>query len=209
MLVDVLLPTTCPVCGERGSAPCERCWRLLRAAPPAPPPTGVDVCRSLLLYEGAGRELVARLKYRNARSSIAWFSAGMAELARPFVTVGETVVTWAPTTAPRRRARGFDQAELLARGVARALQLPCASLLVRPPGVAQTGRRAAERRHGVRFDARAGVAATSVLIVDDVITTGATIEAAATALRGASSTSVIVVTAGRTPLKIGDSSADA
>jgi predicted amidophosphoribosyltransferase len=76
----------------------------------------------MLAYGGAGRELVARLKYRNARASVGYLARGMAAL----VVRGEVdVVTWAPTTPARLRARGFDQARLLARGVARRLALPC------------------------------------------------------------------------------------
>ncbi|MDQ6728379.1 MAG: hypothetical protein M3066_19780 [Actinomycetota bacterium] len=133
----MFIPTTCPVCGEPGSAPCARCTGDLRAAPALPAPPGVGECCALLDYDGAGRELVARLKYRNARSSLPFLARGMAAL----VTAGPTdVVTWAPTTPTRLRARGFDQAELLAKRVARHLGLPSRRLLRREAGPAQTGR---------------------------------------------------------------------
>ena len=61
------------------------------------------------------------------------------------------VVTWAPTTAARRRQRGFDQAELLARALARRLHVPCRRLLLRPPGNAQTGQPLDVRRAGPAF----------------------------------------------------------
>jgi predicted amidophosphoribosyltransferase len=161
----------------------------------------------LLRYEGAGRELLARLKYRNARGPVAWLADGMAALA---IAVPEEfdVVTWAPTTSARRRARGFDQAEVLARAVGRRVAKPTKPLLVRAPGAPQTGKTAAARRTGPMFSAR-GAAPERVLLIDDVVTSGATVSAAAFALRAAGTTSVIVITGGRTTLKVHQLPADA
>jgi len=190
-----LLPTACPVCGATGPAPCGRCAAELRRAPVLPPPPGIDGCRALLDYDGAGRELVARLKYRNARSSVPFLGRGMASLVAgaPF-----DVVTWAPTTPARLRARGFDQAELLARAVARHLGIPCRRVLRREPGPAQTGRDAFARLQGPGFVARRALRGATVLLVDDVVTTGGTVAAAARALREAGAGAVHVVAAART-----------
>ncbi len=144
---------------------------------------------------------MARLKYRNARSALRWIAARQAEQVRR-ARVPVDAVTWIPTTAQRRRARGFDQAELLARGVARHLRRPCRRLLDRAPGPAQTGRSAAERRAGprLRVVARADVP-DHVLVVDDVVTTGASATAAADALRRGGAAFVMVSAVARTPLK--------
>ena len=109
-------------------------------------------------------------------------------------------VTWAPTTPERARARGFDQAELLARSVARHLGLPARRLLRRLPGPHQTGHSAHERRHGPRFSASGGDAGP-VLVVDDVCTTGATLSAAAGALRGSGARTVHGLVLARTPAR--------
>ena len=194
-LEAVLLPTTCPVCGAQGPAPCEGCATELRRAPPLPAPPGVDSCAAFLNYDGAGRELVARLKYRNARASVPFLARGMAAV------VGEAVdvVTWAPTTPARLRARGFDQARLLAKAVGRELGVPCRPLLRRAPGPAQTGRDAVSRHAGPAFLARTSLAGRRVLLVDDVVTTGATAAAAARALKEVGAAAVHVVAAARTP----------
>ncbi len=193
---SVLLPAACPACGARGSAPCRACAREVRPAPSLPPPAGVDGCAALFAYEGVGRELVARLKYRNARSVVPFLVREMTRLAgsEPF-----DVVTWVPTTPARRRRRGFDQAELLARALARRLRTPCRGLLSRRPGPSQTGRSLAERRHGPVLSARPGVP-TRVLLVDDVVTSGATASAAASALRVSGAREVRMVVAARTPV---------
>ena len=191
----MFLPTSCPVCGALGPAPCEGCAGELRAAPALPAPAGVDTCVALLAYAGAGRELVARLKYRNARASVPFLARGMAAV----VPAPVDLVTWAPTTPARRRDRGFDQARLLAGTVARELGVPCRPLLRRRPGPAQTGRDALARRQGPAFTARRALAGRRVLLVDDVVTTGATVTAAARALTGAGAVEVHVVAAARTP----------
>lgn len=190
----MLLPLTCPGCGARGAPLCARCRDAMRPAPALPPPPGVDVCSAVLAYEGPARELVARLKYRNHRTTLAGLARAMATMVADL----PDVVTWAPTTAERRRRRGFDHAELLARAVAHHLGRPCRPLLDRAPGPPQTGRPLAGRRTGPRLVASVRPPA-HVLVVDDVVTSGATCSAAARALKGAGAGVVDVVAAARTP----------
>jgi predicted amidophosphoribosyltransferase len=105
-------------------------------------PAGLVSCRSLLRYDGAGRTLVTRFKYGNARDCLPWLAHGLAGMVDPRRV---DAVTWVPTTAARRRARGFDQSELLAARVAALLGRPLVALLGRCPGPPQTGRTRAER----------------------------------------------------------------
>ncbi len=198
ILDRVLLPVVCPVCGAAGAAPCPVCRADLRPAPRLAPPAGVDRCEAAFSYEGVGRSLVIRLKYRNARAALPFLARSMAALVEASTV---DVVTWAPTAVSRRRDRGFDQAQLLARAVARHLGLPCRSLLRRRWAPApQTGRTLAERRRGPAFESR-GAVPSRVLVVDDVVTSGATVSAAARALREGGATDVHVVVAARTPLR--------
>jgi ComF family protein len=114
------------------------------------------------------------------------------------------VITWVPTTTARRHERGFDQAQLLAKGLSRQLCRPCRPLLVRAHGPPQTGRTATERLAGPALSVRPSVARRMprrVVLVDDVITTGATMTVAARALREAGVERIVAVAAARTPLK--------
>ena len=195
----MLLPSSCPLCAAPGPAPCGRCIDALDPAGPRPPPRGLDTLTALLAYEGGGREVVARLKYRNRRSSLAWLAAGIAARAE---RGSVDVVTWVPTTRRRRYGRGFDQAELLARAVARHLHLPCPALLRRVPGPPQTGQPLERRQRGPTLVPRAA-SPRRVLVVDDVITSGATLRAAALALRQGGASEVHAAVAASTPRRNG------
>jgi predicted amidophosphoribosyltransferase len=194
-LLASLLPLVCPGCGAAAEPICPRCASGLHAAPPAGAPGGVDAWFAAFAYEGVARELVARVKYRGAHAVVGWLAAAMAPLVPPPLP---DVVTWAPTTPARRRERGFDHAELLARAVGRLACRRSRRLLSRAPGRPQTGQPVAARRVGPAFAPRGRVPA-AVLLVDDVATTGATIAAAAVALRDGGAERIVALTAARTP----------
>ena len=130
----------CVVCGGPRAVVCRSCAAGLVRAPALPPPLGLDGWSALLRYDGEARALVTGLKNGQRRDLVAWLADGLVDL---LPTPPEAVVTWAPTGPRRRRTRGFDQAELLARALARRWDLPCAALLQRLPGPPQAGRRAA------------------------------------------------------------------
>lgn len=203
-LTATVFPARCPGCGARAEPLCPACATGLRAPPRALPPPGVDEWAAAFAYEGVAREIVARVKYRSERAALPWLADATAAAARAAGLPGDdAVVTWAPTTRARRRARGFDHAALLAQGVARRLDLPVRRLLARTEGHAQTGLAAAARREGPRFVASAPPRhASGVLVVDDVATTGATLAAAAHALRSGGFATVHALTAARTPPRV-------
>jgi ComF family protein len=197
-LAALAFPARCPGCGRPAEPVCDRCEATLGPPAPAPPPPGVDGWVAPFAYEGVAREVVARLKYRQARAALPWLVAHMAHVATTLPAPFD-VVTWVPTTPARRRDRGYDQAELLARAVGRRLHLPVRRTLARAAGSPQTGLPALARRAGPDVRVVTRRLPRRVLLVDDVATTGATVSAAARALRGGGAGAVVVLTAARTP----------
>jgi predicted amidophosphoribosyltransferase len=198
-LVSAVFPTPCPGCGRPADPVCDGCARTLRPPPFAPPPAPLDGWVAALAYEGVARELVARVKYRQARAALAWLAAAVADaVVRSHPPAAFDAVTWAPTTPARRRARGFDHGLLLARRVAGALGVPLAASLARRPGPPQTALPSAARRAGPSFVVRRPPVPPRLLLVDDVATTGGTLAAAARVLRDGGARRVVAATAART-----------
>jgi predicted amidophosphoribosyltransferase len=164
-------------------------------APLLPVPTGLVTCRAVVAYDRSARQALVALKNRDERARVGEWADRMATLVP---ALDGLVVTWAPTSDRRRRRRGFDQAELLARAVARRRRLPVARLLRRLPGAAQAGRTASERAANPAFASRRPCTAP-VLVIDDVATTGATLSAAAAVLRQAGAPAVHGLVVARAP----------
>lgn len=195
---DVVFGVRCAGCDQPGAAVCPTCRAALIAGRGSVH-VGAGV-RVLIAteYRGRAAAVVRAVKYRNRRAAVRHLG-GL--LARRVMATGQVpdVVTWAPTTVERRQLRGFDHAELIARATARALGVPCVRLLRRVDDAGpQVGRGRAQRLAAPAFAARrTGVG--SVLLVDDVVTTGATLAAASGALRTAGVHTVVPAALAGTP----------
>jgi predicted amidophosphoribosyltransferase len=195
-----LVPPLCAACGRvcRPEAVlCNRCGRRLARAEPllSGGPDGVDKAWSSAPYEGVARDLVAALKFRRLLP-VADLMAERIEWLAPAHMLSGTVVP-VPPAPVRLRKRGFDPAGEVAAALADRLDAPIECCLERRGRGRQAGRRRAERiGHPPRIQAT-GAAPRSVLLVDDVLTTGATLTACARALRAAGSSRVVAVTFSR------------
>ena len=178
-LLDVLFPAQCAACEAAGSGLCERCFgpdrEPLRFALPTLQVTALGI------YEGSLKRAVLALK--DGRRDAA---RALAERLASFLPAGCTV-TGVPKTLARRWERGFDGCELLA-----SLAAPGSALtgLAQIKGDAQRGRTRTQRLAATgRFTWRGeSLEGREVVLLDDVVTTGSTLEDCAATLRGAGAT---------------------
>lgn len=155
--------------------------------------------RSAWKYADSARKLVTELKYNCSGDCAEVLAEGMAEVIRQMKLPDDTVLTWVPMPKRRRRDRGIDHGQELCRCVASKTGMEMRPLLERK-GAARTQRglskekRLTNLKDGFRCSERV---AGSVLLVDDVLTTGATIWACVDALMSSGATRVYAVTATR------------
>jgi ComF family protein len=180
----------------RGQPLCDRCRRMLRFL--AAPSPGVPVWAALE-YEGPARAIVGALKFRGALGLAEPMAALMVAAAPVERLRGELVPV--PLHAARRRRRGYNQAERLAQALGRRTGLAVVDCLSRGgANLRQVGRDRTARLAGPSGSISAGTPVPeSAVLVDDVMTTGATLAACAAALRAAGSEEVSALGFARTP----------
>lgn len=212
--LDVVFPRRCAGCAQGGWPFCPDCASSLAAlgppwcarcglpsarprdACPGCPPAELDGARAAFLYDGPARRAIHRLKFSGWRGVGEALGRAMAATEPPAVDA----VTWVPLGRRRLAERGYDQAKVLAVAVARELDLPTVRPIRRALATGPQARRsAAERRTAMRgaFAPTGRPCPPRVLLVDDVLTTGATAAACAVALREAGARSVFLLAAGR------------
>lgn len=213
-LVDLLLPPRCGGCRTLGAWLCDRCRASIRRlqeplcrrcgaeVESARPDCGCQLrlrslsrLRCAVAYDGPIELAIQRFKYQGWRRLAAPLSLLLAER----LVVEGLAASWAlavPLHPERARARGFNQSELLARGLRNRMGLnqPAGALVRTRPTPPQVGHDRLWRQKNVRgaFEWQGSdLGGRSILIVDDVATTGATLDACAAALRAAGSGPVI------------------
>lgn len=178
--------------------PCERCGLPVPCRSCPGTHAAFSAAWSPVAFDGPARALVHALKFGGRPAAAHVMAAQMAANA-PAGAFGEGAwLVGVPTHPARRRRRGFDQAQLLARALGRRTQLPVLAALSRHgPATRQLGAGRAARSRGVTVRATRPISG-AVVLVDDVHTTGATLDACARALREAGATDVTAVTYART-----------
>lgn len=213
-LLALFVPHRCLGCGEEGALVCRACADsfeppaacCVRCQRPSAHSSTCDACRPLTAltaataataYSGLSRDLLWRLKSAGAQAA----AREMANFMAVATEVNCDYIVPVPTTSSRVRERGYDQAKLLAREISRRTHLPYLDCLVRAGRAHQVGagreQRLRQLSGAFHVQKASRVAGARLLLVDDVLTTGATLCAAAEALQRAGAARIEAITFAR------------
>lgn len=204
-LLDLIFPPRCAFCRRVGvHGVCTDCRkRLPFADTPMCEGTGFGHCASPLLYEGAVRESLLRFKFHSAPSAAEGYGQLLAQCAAEELGGQFELVTWVPVSRERERERGYDQAYLLTRETARHWETEPVRLLRKVRhNAAQSGLTSAAARRGnvlgvYRAENEEKLRGARILLIDDILTTGATLSECVRVLKDAGAESVVCATLAR------------
>ena len=203
LLIDILAPLECLNCGNEGSLLCSSCDKHLPVAASHcyrchTPTLNYEVCSTCssnssirnvyvaTVYSGVAKDILWQLKLAGVRSSAQLIASKLALLVS---NKSNTLLVPVPTATSRARQRGYDQAELITRELSRITGMPRSRLLARSGQMHQHGlsreQRLRQLNNAYRTKNSSRVRGRHIILVDDVITTGATLESAAWVLRSA------------------------
>ena len=204
-ILNLIYPPKCPFCGrilEKGEEGlCSRCQRTLPWTSGHNDPVDFcDVSLSPLRYQNGVREAVHRYKFNYGRMHSRFLGTLMEQCLHDRWSDPVDVIVWVPLSKQHRKKRGYDQAELLARRVGELAGIPVLDALEKVRNTETQSRleKPSERRANVlgAYRVKEGVDLTGkrVVLVDDVVTSGATLAECAACLRMAGAESVVALT---------------
>jgi ComF family protein len=217
--LSLLAPQVCIGCNGEGAVLCQECQDSITPSPSIcfacgkatrnfrPCPDCISRNKPghtwiFTEYANKPKDLIRALKFDQRRQGAKEIALLMDESFPYFAS--EPVVTFVPTSSGRRRERGFDQAELIAKELAKIRGWHYQRCLTRQKNTRQLGANRQERLKqlkGVFRPSGQTLTGRSILLVDDVCTTGATLEACTKELKKAGVAQIDAVVFARTPKK--------
>jgi ComF family protein len=211
--LNLLFPPKCPLCGEvMDQGPqgefCRSCREdTFWLSPAEACRTGTSFCRCVCVgwYEGRLKESVRRFKFQNRPNYAAVYGPLLAQTISQHLAGDYDLLSWVPVSPATLKTRGYDQAQLLAEETGKALgQAPVSTLDKTGQNVPQSSLESSGQRWrnvmGVYAVPRpADIAGKRILLIDDILTTGATLEEASRTLLAAGASQVNAAALCRTP----------
>ena len=214
LLLNLIFPPRCPFCNSpvdrAPSAPCPKCRQAdfwLEGAQVVTPGTAFLRCVCAGWYRGALRESMRRFQFQDHPDYAKAYGPVLARIIRDYLPGSYDLITWVPVSPATLKERGYDQARLLAEETAKALSTQAVPLLAKTgknkaqSSLAQGSQRWKNVAGVYSVPDPAAVAGQRILLIDDILTTGATLEEAARTLRRAGATQVVAAAFCRTPRK--------
>ena len=203
-LLDLLYPPRCAFCrrllNERETDVCRFCRKKYEHAGQRRALNNTECCVAAFRYEGEARESLLRFKFRGVTAYGQAYAAFLAKVIDES-QISCDIITWVPLSRRRLRHRGYDQARILAEETAGRLGLPCVRLLEKRVHTrAQSAIRSAQERQmnakGAYVCSAPELAAgRRVLLIDDIVTSGATLSECAAVLKKAGCAAVTAAAA--------------
>ena len=193
--------TVCNHCGREIKSPSEYCSTCKETL------LSVDKARSVFKYESPISGLIKRAKYDNGRYVLDYFAEKLANIY--FANFGrDEVVCCVPMSDKRLKKRGYNQSELLAKKVAKIINVPFSDCVIKTKETKRQAKLTRSERlknltDSFKVEDKKSVRGKNVLLVDDVSTTGATAEAVASKLKKAGALRVHLITVANVPNKNG------
>lgn len=212
-LISIVAPHHCLVCDAEGTLVCDNCAPVLVRVSPSrcyrcytvtTQSSTCKKCRKIsslshvwitTQYTGVYKELIHVLKFERARAAAdVIVRAMLSSLPKEY---SNAILVPIPTASTRMRLRGYDQSVLIASGISKQLHLPMKQLLVRMGQSRQVGSSKADRlnqlERAYKVIRKDKVKGSHIILVDDVMTTGGTLESAARTLKKAGASRVDAV----------------
>lgn len=212
-LLELLFPTRCILCRDflNGGKPriCPHCAETLPSTENGGKSHGdfFSLCVSSVYYEGSVRKAILRYKFQGAKVYADAFGTLLASTIYEQLDGKYDLISWVPLDPARKRGRGYDQAELLAKQAAKQLRRECVRVLRKKRGVQpQSATGSPERRRANIAGAYSVVdprriEGKRILLVDDIVTSGSTLSECAKTLLLAGAEDVLCATLARTKEK--------
>ena len=211
-LLNLLFPPRCPICGAFAKippdTPCPKCQAGSFWVPDEDAVcygSAFERCVCLGWYRDQLKNSIRRFKFLNHPEYVRTYAPLLAHVISKHLPDAFDCITWMPVSPTTLKSRGYDQARLLAEAVAQILKIPAIPLLVKtghnvPQSSLKDGRMRANNVSGVYVVPLPKEAAgRRVLLIDDILTTGSTLNEGARTLRAAGVRSVSAAVVGRTP----------